>query len=331
MKKIGPSALLLLAICLPAFLRAQDSTRVRQMVEAARKAAGPEWAMAANFFCSTEEQVAAMKILPSATEGDVEGQRVQPMKVFDNLHFVGQKAVATWAINTPDGIILIDSGYNDRLDDTLVTGLKKLGLDPARIKYALIAHGHTDHYGAAKALQDRYGTRIGMSAQDWDLVEPKPGQPAAGGTGGPAPKRDLVLVEGQPVTLGDTRVMPVFIPGHTPGSMGFIFQVKDGRQTHVAGLFGGSVLNPAKRIPIANFHLYLRSLDHWRDVTKREKVDVELMNHPIVDELFVKLAKLETRKAGEPHPLFVGEASYQRYATAQSDCMKAQIARRETP
>lgn len=330
MKKIGPSALLLLAICLPAFLRAQDSARVQQMVDAARKAAGPEWATAANFFCSTEEQVAAMKILPSATEGDVEGQRVQPVKVFDNLYFVGQKAVATWAINASDGIILIDSGYNDRLDDTLVAGLRKLGLDPARIKYALIAHGHTDHYGAAKALQDRYGTRIGMSVQDWDLIEPKPGQPPAGGTGGPAPKRDLVLVEGQPVTLGDTKVLPVFIPGHTPGSMGFIFQVKDGRQTHVAGLFGGSVLNPAKRIPIANFQQYLRSLDHWREVTKQEKVDVELMNHPIVDELFVKLAKLRTRKTGEPHPLVVGEASYQRYATAQSDCMKAQIARRET-
>jgi metallo-beta-lactamase class B len=140
-----------------------------------------------------------------------------------------------------------------------------------------------------------------------------------------------VLVEGQPVALGDTKVMPVFIPGHTPGSMGFIFQVKDGQETHTAGLFGGSVLNPAKRIPVESFQQYLRSLDHWRDVTRKERVDVELMNHPIMDELFVKLAKLKTRKAGEPHPLVVGAASYQKYATAQSDCMKAQIARREIP
>lgn len=331
MNKIVVLALLMVSVCVPAFLPAQDSPRVQQMVDAARKAAGPEWAAAANFFCSTEEQVAAMKILPSATGGDVEGQRAEPLKVFDNLYFVGRKAVATWAINTSDGVILIDSGDTDRVDDTLVAGLKKLGLDPTKIRYALIAHGHADHYGGAKALQDRFGTRIGLSAPDWDLIEPKPGQPPAGGAGGPTPTRDLVLVEGQPVTLADTKVLPVFIPGHTPGSMGFIFPVKDGRQTHVAGLFGGSVLNPAKRIALANFQQYLRSLDHWREVTKREKVDVELMNHPIMDELFVKLAKLKTRTAGEPHPLVVGEASYQRYATAQSDCMKVQIARRETP
>ena len=62
-----------------------------------------------------------MKILPSATEGDVEGQRAEPMKVFDNLYFVGQKAVTTWAITTSDGIILIDSGYPERFDDTLFT------------------------------------------------------------------------------------------------------------------------------------------------------------------------------------------------------------------
>ena len=90
---------------------AQDSPQTRSQIAAITKSAGPEWAVAANFFCSTEEEIAAMKILPSATEGDVEGQRAEPMKVFDNLYFVGQKAVTTWAITTSDGIILIDSGY----------------------------------------------------------------------------------------------------------------------------------------------------------------------------------------------------------------------------
>jgi glyoxylase-like metal-dependent hydrolase (beta-lactamase superfamily II) len=36
------------------------------------------------------------------------------------------------------------------------------------------------------------------------------------------------------------------IPGHTPGSMGVIFPVKDGRTTHIAGLFGGSILTPGR-------------------------------------------------------------------------------------
>jgi metallo-beta-lactamase class B len=327
------SPLLLLMISAVGFVtpvRAQapeDAPRVRMLIEEAKKAAGAEWQAAATFFCASEEQIAAMKILPSATAGagDVEGQRAEPMKVFDNLYFVGQKSVATWAITTPDGIVLIDSGYPERVDDTLIPGLRKVGLDPANVKFAFIAHGHADHFGGAKALQDRFGTRIGMSAADWDLIQPQPGQAA----GSPIPRRDLVLEEGRPIVVGGTSIYPVLIPGHTPGSMGFIFPVKDGGQTHTAALFGGSVLNPARRIPLENFQQYLRSLDHWREVTNARKVDVELMNHPIMDGLFVKLEKLKTRKPGEPHPLVVGAASYQRYAATQVNCMKAQIARRE--
>src|SRR5436190_21955244 len=73
-----------------------DSPQAMALVQSAIRAAGPEWKEAATFFCATEQQVAAMKILPSATVNDVEGQRAEPMKVFDNLYFIGQKAVTTW-------------------------------------------------------------------------------------------------------------------------------------------------------------------------------------------------------------------------------------------
>ena len=320
------SLLIAVAVSLPATLLGQgpvDTPQVTSQVDAAIRSAGSEWKEAATFFCSTEEQVAAMKILPSATEGDIEGQRAEPMKVFDNLYFVGAKAVTTWAITTPDGIILIDSGYAERVDDTLVAGMKKVGLDPANIKIALIAHGHEDHFGGAKTLQDRFGTRIGMSAQDWDFIQPKPGAAA-----GPIPRRELVLEEGRPVTLGGTSVTPVLIPGHTPGSMGFIFQVRDGSKTHTAALFGGTVLNPARRIPLTQFQQYLTSLEHWRVVTAKAGADVALMNHPIMDGLFVKLARLKGRKPGDAHPLVIGAPSFQRLMTAQGECMKVQIARR---
>ena len=315
------------ALALPIALLAQasgDTPQVKALVDAAVRSAGPEWHEAATFFCATEAQVGAMKILPSATVNDLAGQRAEPMKVFDNLYFVGQKAVTTWAITTPDGIILIDAGYAERVDDTLVAGLKKVGLDPANIKLVLIAHGHNDHFGGARALHDRFGARIGMSAQDWEFIQPKPGQP----DNGALPARDLVLEEGRPVTLGGTSVTPVLIPGHTPGSMGFIFPVKDGATTHTAALFGGSILSPARTIPTAQFEQYLASIGHWRDVTNRARVDVELINHPIMDGLFVKLAKLPSRKPGDAHPLVVGAASFQRLVAAQADCMRVQLARR---
>ncbi len=316
------------ALLMAVTVAAQDSPAVTAQVSAAKSLAGPEWAKAADFFCSTEEQVAAMKILPSATEGDVEGQRAEPMKVFDNLYFIGQKAVTTWALTTSDGIVLIDAGYGERFDDTLVAGLTKVGLDPRRIRAAVIAHEHTDHFGGARQLQQRFGTVIYMSRAAWDGLEPKPGAPPATGPDAP-PARGMVITDGQPVMFGDTFLIPVAIPGHTPGSMGFMFRVKDGTRTHMAALFGGSILNPQRRFPASLFEEYLASIQHFAEATKRQRVDVELLNHPIMDGLFERLEKLKVRKPGEPHPLVVGEDSYQRFLSVMAACTQVQLARKQ--
>ena len=295
----------------------QEATDVAAQVSAAKTQAGPEWAKAADFFCATEEQVGAMKILPSATDGDVEGQRAEPMKVFDNLYFIGQKAVTTWALTTSEGIVLIDAGYAARFDDTLIAGLVKVGLDPRRIRAAVIAHEHADHYGGARLLQQRFGTQIYMSRAAWDAL------PADAN----APGRGNVITDGQPVIFGDTLVVPIAIPGHTAGSMGFMFRVKDAGRTHMAALFGGSILNPQRRLPASVYEEYLASIEHFANATRRQQVDVELLNHPIMDGLFERLERLKVRKEGDPHPLVVGENSYQRFLGLMADCTRVQLAR----
>jgi metallo-beta-lactamase class B len=302
-----------------AAVTAQDSADVASLVSAAKAQAGPEWATAADFFCASEAQVAAMKILPSAREGDVDGQRAEPTKVFDNLYFIGQKAVATWALTTSEGIVLLDAGYAARFDDTLMAGLVKVGLDPRRIRAAVIAHEHADHYGGARLLQQRFGTQIYMSRAAWEALDPADAS---------APARGNVVTDGQPVIFGDTLVVPVAIPGHTAGSMGFMFRVKDAGRTHMAALFGGSILNPQSHLPASVYEEYLASIQHFANATRRQQVDVELLNHPIMDGLFERLARLKVRKEGEPHPLVVGEDSYQRFLGLMADCVRVQLSRR---
>jgi metallo-beta-lactamase class B len=314
-------------VLVAAGVTAQESPDLASQISAARTQAGPEWAKAADFFCATEEQVAAMKVLPSATEGDVDGQRAEPMRVFDNLYFVGQKAVATWALTTSNGIVLFDAGYAARFDDTLVAGLVKVGLDPRRIRAAVIAHEHADHYGGARLLQQRYGTQIYMSRAAWDALDPLD-TARSGPADSNAPGRGNVITDGQPVVFGDTLVVPVAIPGHTAGSMGFMFRVKDGGRTHMAALFGGAILNPQRRLPADVWEEYLASIQHFANATRRQQVDVALMNHPIMDGLFERLERLKIRKEGEPHPLVVGEEAYQRFLGVMSDCARVQLARR---
>ena len=64
------------------------------------------------------------------------------------------RANSAWAVKTSGGIILIDTLFGYAAQDEIVDGMKKLGLDPADIKYVIISHAHGDHDGAVKFLQD---------------------------------------------------------------------------------------------------------------------------------------------------------------------------------
>ena len=94
---------------------------------------------------------------------------LEPVRLFDNLYAVGNSEAVVHAITTPDGIILIDSGYADRVETVVIPGLTKLGLDPAKVKFILLGHGHADHFGGARYFQEKFGTKVGAAAADWDL------------------------------------------------------------------------------------------------------------------------------------------------------------------
>jgi hypothetical protein len=100
-----------------------------------------------------------------------ESWHAEPMKVFDNLYFIGMKDVSAWAVNTSEGIIILDALYDYSVDDEIAEGLRKVGLKPENIKYAIVSHGHGDHSGGAKYLQDRFKARVLLSELDWGLLD----------------------------------------------------------------------------------------------------------------------------------------------------------------
>lgn len=324
MVKTAALACLLVAFVVSGFSRTSfaqdtakpDSSEVRQLLDEAKKNAGTEWGEAFEFICALNAGRANSPTDPVIT----------PTKVFDNLFVIGRTSTAVWAVTTSAGIVLIDAGYGDQLESVLLPGMKTLGLDPANVKYVIVGHGHGDHFGGAAYFQQR-GARVVMAGPDWDLVETPP--PAGRGAAAvPPPKRDVVAVEGQAITVGDVAFTPVMIPGHTPGSMGVIFPVKDGRATRIAGLFGGSILTPG-RISDDGLRQYISSVEHWGDATRRMKVEVEIQNHPMYDGFLMKLDRLKARKPGDANPFVVGSDSYQRFVGVMSGCTKAQLARRK--
>ena len=203
-----------------------DSPAIIEQLDRLKASVGPRWADAVHFWCEA----------PRANRPD--DPAIQPANIFDNVYTIGNVGTVAYVIQTSAGLMMIDALGANQVESDLLPGFTKLGLDPAQVKTILVAHGHADHFGGSAYFQQKFGSKVYVSAADWNLIENPP--PARGG-GAPAapqvwPKRDQVLTEGQPVVLGDLKVMPVAIPGHTPGSMGFIFPVKDNGRTHMAAL-----------------------------------------------------------------------------------------------
>jgi metallo-beta-lactamase class B len=295
-----------------------DSPQVRDRLDALRKTAGSEWAEAFDFICAVNPNRANRPDDPE----------IEPTRVFDNLAVVGRTSTAVWIVTTSAGVVLIDAGYEDQIDSVLLKGLKAVGVDPARVTHVIVGHGHADHFGGAPYFQQR-GARIVMGAPDWDLLDAAPGPSRGAAAPRPAAplKRDIAVTDGQTLTVGDVTFTFAMIPGHTPGSLGIVFPVKDGGTTRTAGLFGGSILTPG-RIPDEGLRQYIASIEHWAKVTREKNVDVEIQNHPLYDGFAAKLQRLKSRAPGQPNPFVVGRDAYQRFLDVMSGCTSVQLARR---
>lgn len=238
----------------------------------------------------------------------------EAVKVFDNLYFVGEKEYSAWAVTTADGIIIIDTIFEYSVDSQIVGGLKKFGFDPTTIKYAIVSHGHRDHSGGAQYLQDSFKTRVLLSAADWDMLANNTRDPSK-------PKRDMVVTDGQQLTLGGETLTMYLTPGHTPGTVSTLIPVTDHGVKHVAAYWGGTAFNfqPSK----ARFQMYIDSARRFSDIVAKSGADVLISNHTIFDGSKTKLPALATRKASDPNPYVIGTDAVRRYLKVAEECAQA--------
>jgi glyoxylase-like metal-dependent hydrolase (beta-lactamase superfamily II) len=296
-----------------------DSPAVQAMLQKAKQTAGAQWAEEEHFFCEAPRANAAADPPIKAT------------KIFDNLYAIGNTGTVVYVVQTSAGLLMIDSLGANFLETQLLPGFQALNLNPADVKIIVLGHGHADHFGNALHFQEKYGTKVYLSAADWALIENPPpgrnGQPTPPPQG--APKHDQVAVEGQPIMLGDFKVMPFAIPGHTPGSTGFIFPVRDNGKTRMAALYGGTILTPG---PISDEGLatYVKSVEHFRNETKKAGVEVVLQNHPLMLPMQAWTEKLQNAKKGDPNPFVVGKAGYQKFLDVLYACSEINLARRKS-
>jgi len=306
------------AACAATTVGAQaPNPEVQRHVAAARAAAG-EHAGMVDRLCPQPSAggAAAARRPPPTGVPPRDSWHAEPMKVFDNFYFVGMTEFSAWAVTTSAGIIVIDPLFDYSVEDEIVEGLRKLGLDPADIEYVLVSHGHFDHVGGAKLLQERFGARVLLSAADWDLLD-RDNAPWK-------PRRDMEITDGMKLTLGDTTLTMYLTPGHTNGTVSTLIPLRDGATNHVGALWGGTLFNFGP--DAARFKSYAESAAKFREIATAAGADVVLSNHTDYDGTKQKLPALASRAAGAPHPYVVGTESVRRYLTVANECAQAALA-----
>lgn len=223
-----------------------------------------------------------------ATMGQIMHQRFhepwtlaqKPFKVIENVYFVGNTWVSVYLIDTPEGLILIDCAYEENLY-LLIDSIRGLGFDPKDIRHLLISHGHFDHCGAARQLQEMSNCEIWINEKDaYFFTE----------------RRDLIAFEDrvpefridhyydsdQSICFGGMTIWPVPCPGHTPGTTSFFFEVEHEVRKLTVAMHGGLGTNTLSKEDLLTNGWPLSFQQGYLDMLrqmKRRSVDVLIPSH----------------------------------------------------
>ena len=250
--------------------------------------------------------------------GDPKAQYIEPWKAFDNVYFVGVCWVSAWAIRTSDGVVLIDTLHEPHVDQ-LIANLRKVGIDPAEVRYVLMTHGHFDHVGGAAKLKPLMtNAKFVMTQTGWNEAIESARQSEATPRPWSMIPQDVVVKDGDVISLGGNSFGVLETPGHTLGTASYTAEVRDGAVAYQAITIGGLGLNAIK--DAKQVEGYISSVDRIAQLVRQtnKPVTVHLTTHPFSNGLMEARDHLAARKPGEPNPLVDPEGLLRQLASLRA-------------
>ena len=246
-----------------------------------------------------------------------------PAKIGDNLYFLGTRIHTTFALVASNGeIILIDDKFAYATQAEIFDGLRALGLDPNKVRYLIISHEHGDHDGGAHLTQAAIpGVTVVYGAAAWPSVLARTG-PHATRSG---PENDGT--DGRVITVGDVSVQIVTMPGHTPGTISFLFTFTDNGKPIKVAYVGGTAISFNQNATYYNN--YLASSRKFANAAAAYGATAIMSNHTEFDNGYFRslTAAALTGKIGHdpdvPHPYFVGQRAVMNYMGVVELCTMA--------
>lgn len=91
-------------------------------------------------------------------------------------------------------------------------------IEGANLEYILLTHGHFDHIGGVKAVKAKTGAKVVISKEDEPMLTSSKLSLAAfcGGVQNNT-EADILISDGDVITLGESEIKAIATPGHTKG------------------------------------------------------------------------------------------------------------------
>jgi metallo-beta-lactamase class B len=228
----------------------------------------------------------------ASTDDKISKAAMEPFRIVGDLYFVGVHNFGVYVVKTPDGVIMLDSGWADTAEKTEAS-LKKIGVNLTDIKYILMTENHGDHNSAIAYYKEKTGAQVWVMEGDEAGIEKGNTSPNPGMNAKPA-KVDRVIHDRDQLKFGGKVLTAYHIPGHTPGSTTWYWQESENGQTYnVADVCCWFTPNNVVSDPMYPTDL----LRHNWEVLKSLPVDIPTPG--IHTYHFDLLGKLDRIKAGE--------------------------------
>jgi metallo-beta-lactamase class B len=250
-----------------------------------------------------------------------------PFKIGEGLYYVGGDDWTSYLIVTKAGLIVIDGG-DAKVGKQVVGNIRTLGFDPGTVKIILNTHEHFDHAaGLAEIKKAAPGAKLYASAKDGAII-------AAGGRGDPflkgerfyyePVKPDVILKDGDKVSLGGWTLTAHITPGHTPGCTTWTFPVTVAGKVRQAldhcssSVLPGYKLGKTETYPGQTAD-YEKSFRIWKSLP----CEVFLASHGGFYDMKAKKAALEAGKADA----FVDPAGCKAFYAKAEAAFRAELAK----
>lgn len=221
-------------------------------------------------------------------------RRVDPYRVIGNIFYVGAEGISAHLIETPQGLILLDTGTREMLPG-LRANIEKLGHKLTDVKIILSSHAHWDHVEGHAAMKDLTGAQVMALGEDAAAIASGKDNSALGADGWPPTKVDRTLKDGDTVTLGGVTLTAHLTPGHTKGCTTWTTTVEEHGKSYNVVFIGAISINEGVKLIGNQRHPGIAD-DYARTfrVLKGLKVDVFLAQHPSIYGMEEKMNRLKS-------------------------------------